>query len=82
MQPALYKDQVIFRALTRRLHLLDDPAQVLGNQAVQERAARIGASLNQRLSRAQLVQLALEAQASAARATTAAAPATAMEAGA
>ena len=82
VQPALYKDQVIFRALTRRLHLLDDPAQVLGNQAVQERAARIGASLNQRLSRAQLVQLALEAQASAARATTAAAPTTAMEAGA
>ena len=86
VQPALYKDQVIFRALTRRLHLLDDPAQVLGNQAVQERAARIGASLNQRLSRAQLVQRALEAtqaaQASAARATTAAAPAATVEAGA
>lgn len=61
IQPALYKDQRIFRAITRRLHLLDDPDQIMTDPVVLQRAAALGASPNQRFTREQLVQMAREA---------------------
>jgi len=61
VQPALYKDQDIFRAITRRLHLLDDPEQILHDPVVLERAAAIGAAPTQKFTREQLVEFALEA---------------------
>lgn len=59
--PAAFKDQWIFRKVMRRLHLLDHPADILHDEEVHRRAARIGATLNQTFTHAQLVALATEA---------------------
>lgn len=59
--PAAFKDQWIFRKVTRRLHLLDHPEEILHDAEVHRRAERIDATLNQTYSYAQLVALAVEA---------------------
>lgn len=56
--PAVFKDQWIFRKVTRRLHLLDAPDEILRDAEVLRRAAGIGASLNQTLSASQLRDMA------------------------
>jgi 2-polyprenyl-6-methoxyphenol hydroxylase-like FAD-dependent oxidoreductase len=66
--PASFKDQWIFRKVTRRLHLLDGPEDILADEEVMRRAERIGATLNQSLSADQLVAMAVEAAAPAAQA--------------
>ena len=61
VMPAVFKDQWIFRKVTRRLHLLDDPKDVLNDEEVLRRADRIGATTNQRFSETQLLAMAVEA---------------------
>jgi len=60
--PAVFKDQWIFRKVTRRLHLLDEPGLILQDTEVLRRAANIGASVNQAFSAEQLRQMAAEAR--------------------
>lgn len=53
--PAVFKDQWIFRKVTRRLHLLDPPEEILNDQEVRARAERINASLDRSISEAMLL---------------------------
>ena len=61
VMPAVFKDQWIFRKVTRRIHLLDDPADVLRDEEVIRRADRIGARNNQVYSETQLIDIAVAA---------------------
>ncbi|MEO8753702.1 MAG: NAD(P)-binding protein [Casimicrobiaceae bacterium] len=61
VMPAVFKDQWIFRKVTRRLHLLDDPKDVLSDPEVLRRAERIGASTNQRFTADELLAMATQA---------------------
>jgi flavin-dependent dehydrogenase len=51
VQPAAFKDQVIFQAVTRRLHLLDDSNAILANEEVTKRAARIARTDHTKMTR-------------------------------
>jgi hypothetical protein len=51
----VYKDQWIFRKVTRRLHLLDHPAGILRDEEVRRRAERINASLDRSITEAELL---------------------------
>lgn len=53
--PAVYKDQWIFRKVTRRLHLLDHPAEILRDEEVRRRAERINAGLDRSITEAELL---------------------------
>jgi len=59
--PAVFKDQWIFRKVTRRLHLLDEPDLILQDAEVLRRAANIRASVDQTFSAKQLREMAAEA---------------------
>ena len=63
IQPAAFKDQAIFQAVTRRLHLLDDPNAILDNEDVARRAAAIPRTDHLKMKREEI--LALVEQASA-----------------
>lgn len=55
VQPAAFKDPEIYRAVTRRAHLLDDPLAILGNAAVNARAAKIPRVDHTKMSRAEIM---------------------------
>lgn len=57
VQPAAFKDQVIFQALTRRLHLLDGSNAILTNEEVNERAAKIPRTDHEKMTRAEIHNL-------------------------
>lgn len=61
IQPCAFKDQVIFRNVMRRIHLLDDPAAILGNTDVHERAERHIASRIKTHTREDMLGLARDA---------------------
>ena len=54
--PAVYRDQYIFRAVTRRMHLLDHPDAIHRDQELARRAERINASLDRSITEAQLLE--------------------------
>lgn len=57
IQPAAFQDQVIFQAVTRRLHLLDRPNALLSNEEVAARAARIPRTDHRKMTREEIVSL-------------------------
>jgi 2-polyprenyl-6-methoxyphenol hydroxylase-like FAD-dependent oxidoreductase len=59
--PAVYRDQYIFRKVTRRVHLLDNPEDILTDPLVLERAQAIGATLNQKFTCEQLIDMVQQA---------------------
>lgn len=61
--PAVFKDQRIFQRFTRRLHLLDRPAEILSDEVVIDRALSMGASLNRTFSSEGLRELARQVSA-------------------
>ena len=61
IQPLAFKDQLIFRSVMRRLHLLDDPADILHNAAVIERAESMASVRENVLTRAGVIALAKRA---------------------
>jgi 2-polyprenyl-6-methoxyphenol hydroxylase-like FAD-dependent oxidoreductase len=60
VMPAVFKDQWIFRKVTRRIHLLDDPSDVLSDAEVIRRADRIGARNSDAYTEAQLLAMATQ----------------------
>ena len=63
IQPAAFKDQAIFQAVTRRLHLLDDPNAILDNEDVARRAAAIPRTDHLKMKREEILALVEEASA-------------------
>ncbi|MGB6103783.1 MAG: FAD-dependent oxidoreductase [Pusillimonas sp.] len=59
--PAAYKDQWIFRNVMRRVHLLDDPTEILSEPNVIARARRIAATPNQTHTAGQLLAMVAQA---------------------
>jgi hypothetical protein len=57
VQPAAFKDQVIFQAVTRRLHLLDGSNAILTNDEVNARAAKIPRTDHKKMTRAEIHDL-------------------------
>ena len=63
VMPVAYKDQVIFRAVMRRLHLLDDPAAILSNDDVIRRAENLSEMRQASLTREDVLGMARRAAA-------------------
>ncbi len=58
VMPAVFKDQWIFRKVTRRIHLLDEPSAILHDEETLRRADRIGARNSDAYTEAQLLAMA------------------------
>jgi hypothetical protein len=57
VQPLAYKHQTIFRSVMRRLHLLDDPAAILNNAEVIERAESMASVRQKVMTRHEVIAL-------------------------